>query len=208
MSGKAPEMQHRAELRELNLEFLGLIGRSPPGQPAFGLDGALCDRIRRLPVAALETIADTPCLLAGFPELPPRETARGVAEPPPGRSGDAVRLYSAALLTYLWQAARHDPLLAALCLGPDPDAVERFAAVGFRDINRAVAAGPGHLEARFCRHPRLWPDLLRAAGSADPEIVTATWLSVVQVALLAPPAEPGREPPSLRRIPRAHPPAH
>jgi hypothetical protein len=41
-----------------------------------------------------------------------------------------------------------------------------------------------HLEARFCRHPRLWPDLLRAAASGDTQLMAITRLSAVQLTLV------------------------
>ena len=77
---------------------------------------------------------------------------------------EAARLFAASLLTWLWHTARQDRLLAALCIGPGRLGVEQLASAGFRDLQRAAAGAVDCLEARFCRHPRLWPDLVRAAS--------------------------------------------
>jgi hypothetical protein len=181
-------MQVRREIQEFNREFLELVcGDASPGA-GFGLAAPVRERLRLLTPVQLQHIADTPCLLAAFAVLPPRLVARGVADAPvhAARTAQAetVRLFAASLLAWLWHTARQDRLLAALCIGPGVLGVEHLRSAGLRDLQRAAAGGEC-LEARFCRHPRLWPDLVRAAGIADPQVLTATRLSIIQLTLIS-----------------------
>lgn len=196
MPSKWPDTQFRREIRDFNREFLELVcADSRPGT-ALGLSQAVRHRLAALAPAQLEVIADMPCLLAAFVVLPPRQLARGVAEGqgtgPTGPAGpvsaaqaEVARLFAASLLTWLWHTARQDPLLAALCIGPGRLGVEQLADAGFRDLQRTAAGAVDCLEARFCRHPRFWPDLVRAASHANAQVLTATRLSVVQLTLIS-----------------------
>jgi hypothetical protein len=152
-------------------------------------------RLHRLPEARVELMARTPVLLASFalpPPFPPAhrlahrvDEARGPGAAMP--SADApgpVRAYAVGLVTWLWQTARAEPVVAALAMGPGLDGVDQLAEAGFRDIRRSAELAPHLLEARFCRHPRLWPDLVRAAASADDELLGVTRLSFVQLSLV------------------------
>lgn len=196
MPSKWPDTQFRREIRDFNREFLELVATDTRPGTVFGLPPAVHQRLGVLAPAQLEAIADTPCLLAAFAVLPPRQLPRGVAEksgsepdlppnPVAAAQAEAVRLYAASLLTWLWHTARQDRLLAALCIGPGRLGVDQLASAAFRDLQRAAAGGWDCLEARFCRHPRLWPDLVRAATQADPNVLTATRLSVVQLTLVS-----------------------
>ena len=73
MQREAPDTHFYAEMRDLNLEFLGLLaaGRQCCHGPVFGLDTAVVDQISRLDPPQLEAMAATPCLLAGFARGPP-----------------------------------------------------------------------------------------------------------------------------------------
>lgn len=188
MESKWPDSRIRREIHEFNREFLELIRADPSPGVAYGLEPAVRQKLRLLAPAQLETIAATPCLLAAFCALPPRLRPTGVAESSPTLAGgapvDAAQLFAASLLAWLWHLARQDRLLAALCIGPDNLAVEQLGSAAFRDLQRTAAAS-GCLEARFCRHPRLWPDLVRAAASPVGPVLTATHLSVVQLTLIS-----------------------
>ena len=107
-----------------------------------------------------------------------------VGSPAGSRHNAELRLYVVGLLTWLWQTARQDPLLATLCTGPDRSVMDGLGQMSFGEIQRVGAAATGFLEARFCRHPRLWPDLLRAARTRNRQVILATQLSVVQLTLL------------------------
>jgi len=196
MPSKWPDTQFRREIGDFNREFLALICTDNRPAVAFGLTHTVRQRLKLLAPAQLEAIAETPCLLAAFAVLPPRQLVRGVAESPgagpglpvssvPAAQAEAARLFAASLLTWLWHTAGQDRLLAALCIGPGSRGVEQLAGAGFRDLQRAAAGAVDCLEARFCRHPRLWPDLVRAATHADAQVLTATRLSVVQLTLIS-----------------------
>jgi len=139
---------------------------------------------RRLLAPALMLIAT-----AAFAVLPPRLAPRGVADAPlagtRGAEADAARLFAASLLVWLWHTARQDRLLAALCIGPGRLGVEHLNSAGFGDLQRSAAGAADCLEARFCRHPRLWPDLVRAACMSDAQVLIATRLSIVQLTLIS-----------------------
>ncbi|CAG0942777.1 hypothetical protein GPROT2_01867 [Gammaproteobacteria bacterium] len=186
MEREAPDKHFYAEMRDLNLEFLTLLGHCrhrPPGAPLFGLDAAVLEPLGRLGAAQLEAMAATPCLLAGFRSTPARGLAR-VAEPPPGDEpgcGGDARVFAAGLLTYVWQMARRDPLRAALCAGPPLEGPA--AGLCFRDIPGYASRAMLHIEARFCRHTRFWPDLVRAARDGQPQRMDLVRLTAIQLAV-------------------------
>jgi len=189
MPNKWPDSAVRREIHEFNREFLGLICAASGPAAAYGLDPAVRQRLRELAPAQVDAVAATPVLLAAFTVLPPLVTAQGVAEAPLTRAGDeqsdAARLFAASLLAWLWHTARQDRLLAALCIGPGGLTLEHLTAAALRDLQRTAAVAPACLEARFCRHPRLWPDLVRAATGPAGPVLTATRLSVVQLTLIS-----------------------
>lgn len=188
MASKWPDSQVLREIHEFNREFLELVCADGSLGAAYGLAPAVRQRLRLLTPAQLEAIAATPCLLVTFSVFPPRPVSYGVADAPPltqGVQADATRLFAASLLAWLWHTARQDRLLAALCIGPGNLAVEHLSGAAFRDLQRTAAIAPGCLEARFCRHPRLWPDLVRAASIPAGPVLTATRLSVVQLTLIS-----------------------
>ncbi len=189
MQRKSPDTQVRREIHEFNREFLELICEDCSSGAAYGLGSPVRQRLRLLTPVQRQAIAETPCLLAAFALLPPRLAPRGVADAPlpaaRGAQADAARLFSASLLVWLWHTARQDRLLAALCIGPGRLGVEDLSSAGFRDLQRTAAGAAGCLEARFCRHPRLWPDLVRAACISDAQVLTATRLSIIQLTLIS-----------------------
>ena len=183
-----PDTELRRELLEFNREFLHLLCGDLSGGMAYGLPCPVRQRLRSLAPAQLEAIAEIPCLLAAFAPLSPGRSPRGVADAPllavaPAQA-DAARLFAASLLIWLRHTARHDRLLAALCVGPGRLALEQLHRAGVRDLQRRAEDAAECLEARFCRNLRLWPDLVRAAGSPDPQLLTATRLSIVQLTLI------------------------
>jgi hypothetical protein len=183
-------------MRDLNLEFLGLVatGRHCCHGPIFGLDSAVVDPISRFSGAQLEAMAATPCLLAGFATSRGSRPAR-IAEPPPAADPEwavHARLFAAGLLTYVEQMTRRDPLLAALCAGFAAGNAAGVLAgdTAFRDIRRYADRALQHLEARFRRQQRFWPDLVRATRDGHPERLQLARLSAIQLATF----EAGRAP--------------
>jgi hypothetical protein len=194
MRSKWPETHFRAEIQAFNREFLDLVCADGRPGMAFGLPVPVRQRLVLLAPAQRVAIADTPCLLAAFMLVPPWRGRQGVAdaaasapfrEPVAPPQADAVRLFAAALLTWLWHIAREDRLVAALCVGPGTLGIQQLGSADLRDLHRVAAAATDCLEARFCRHPRFWPDLVRAASHADPQLLTATRLSAVQLTLVS-----------------------
>ncbi len=184
-----PHTQVCREIQEFNRAFLDLVSADQGPGAVFGLDAPVRQRLRLLSPLQLQAIAATPCLLAAFAPLSSGPAPRSVADAPvplvPPAQADAARLFAAALLVWLWHTARQDGLLAALCVGPRPQGVESLSGPGFLELQRTAAGAADRLEARFCRHPRIWPDLVRAAAEADGQVMTATRLSMVQLTLIS-----------------------
>ena len=83
MPSKWPDTQFRREIRDFNREFLELVcARTSARALPSACRHSVRQRLRLLAPAQLEAIAETPCLLAAFAVLPPRQLARGVAENP------------------------------------------------------------------------------------------------------------------------------
>ncbi len=184
-----PHTQVCREIQEFNRAFLELLCEDLSPGGAFGLASAVRQRLRLLSPPQLQAIAATPCLLAAFSPLTSAPVPRGVADAPlpvvdPAQA-DATRLFAGSLLVWLWHTARQDRLLMALCVGPGQRGVESLSGSGFLELQRTAAGAADRLEARFCRHPRIWPDLVRAACVADREVLTATRLSIVQLTLIS-----------------------
>ncbi len=184
MQCEAPDTHFYAEMHDFNLEFLALVisGRAGRHGPVFGLDSAVVDPISRFNPAQLEAMAATPCLLAGFAVTPPRAGVR-VAEPGPGcdpQWSEHARLFAAGLLSYVQQAVRRDALRAALCAGVAGHLLADGGCI--RDIRRHADRALQHLEARFRRSGRFWPDLVRAARDGNPERLQLVRLTAIQLA--------------------------
>jgi hypothetical protein len=185
MQCEAPDMHFYSEIRDFNLEFLGLVasGRRRCHGQIFGLDAAVVDQISRFNPAQLDAMAATPCLLTGFTGTAAR-LGLGVAEPLPAVDpewGAHARLFAAGLLTYVWQTARRDALRAALCLGTADHLLS--GETGFRDIRRHADRALQHLEGRFRCSRRFWPDLVRAAREGHPERLRLAHLTAIQLAM-------------------------
>lgn len=188
MRCKPPDTRFYAELRDLNAGFLALI--ADPALtwqgPMFGLGAGIVAAIRGLSNSQQEFIASTPCPLVGFEILPPPNRVAD-ARPGPrrddGRWLESARLFSTELIMYLWQMARQDRLTAALCFGPESGRVSRMAEMSFREIQDCAGLAVYQLQARFAHHARFWPDLIRAARSADPDFQYLSRLTIIPLAL-------------------------
>lgn len=188
MRREPPDPGFYAEIRDLNLECLRLVIEGRRGvRPVLGLDSAIVEQISRLTSTQLEAVAGTPCLLAALSAVRPAGTVPdGIAEPlheSDARWLDATRVFTAGLITYVWQTARRDPLLAGLCVGPVTRNSADPATLSFRDVRRVTRGASHHLEARFYRHARFWPDLIRACRDGNAERVRLAQLTGIQLAL-------------------------
>ncbi|MDJ0926434.1 MAG: hypothetical protein QNJ73_02195 [Gammaproteobacteria bacterium] len=191
-----PDTQFFIDLHELNREFLALIRHPQAAEDSWqqlGLDAGIAHAVRRLKPQELEFAAGVPGLLAEFATLP---SLSAVADDPAPTAMpawlDAARVFAAALLTYLWQLSRRDELASALCVGLDDARRRELQGIHFREIQRGAATAAGQLRARYGRHPRLWPQLLQAARSREPQLREFCRLDLIALGLsgAAPPAEP------------------
>jgi hypothetical protein len=188
MRREAPDPRFYSEIRDLNLEFLRLIRTARRGTcTLFGLDSSVVDQLVRLTVSQLESVAATPCLLAVVASGAEPATRRSViAEPALDNElqwQEATRVFLASLLTYVWQTARRDPLLAGLCAGWPSEGSTQLREASFRDLHAFCDSRQHALRARFHVHPRFWPDLVSAARAGDAQRVHLARMSGIQLAL-------------------------
>ena len=188
MQCKPPDMRFYGELKELNTEFLNLIvghGKSWR-EPVLGLDAGSTAALRQLADSELEFIATAPGMLAGFTVLPPpRRVLESRADL--HQSDDhwlaSARLFCMGMMTYLWQLARRDQLVAAFCVGPTSGRIGRLAELSFGEIQGCADRAMAQLNARFGSHPTFWPDLIRAARSEDVEFQALSRLAIIPLTL-------------------------
>ena len=162
MPCEPPDKHFFAEITDLNLGFLRLAAdprAGSAGRELIGLAEESAAALQVLAPAELEQLARTPTLLAGIVDGP---AAGSVAEAGPAAGvlnpawSGAARLYATGLLTYLWQLARHQPVAAALCIGPEPARVQALAGMSCADVlNRTVALEHRLRARRILRAPYL-----------------------------------------------------
>ena len=187
MRCKAPDKAFFADLQDLNREFLALIKRSPatPETGALGLDPPIAEPIRRLTAEEVDFIATTPCLLAALTRLPV-VTAVGEVQtvsPKDQQWYESARVFAASLMTYLRQLDHRDPMTVALCIGPALALAEKLAILPLREMQSRAGVAVNELEARFADNPRFWPDILKAAHSADEELRMLACLTSIPLCL-------------------------
>ena len=188
MQCKPPDIRFYDELKELNTEFLNLIidyGEAWQ-EPVLGLDAGSASALRRLSDSELEFIATAPGMLAGFAVLPPTQRvseSRADLHQSDQRWLASARLFCTGMMTYLWQLARRDQLVAALCVGPANGRVGRLAELSFGEIQGFAGRAMAQLIARFGGHPTFWPDLIRAARSKDSELKALSRLAIIPLTL-------------------------
>jgi hypothetical protein len=187
MRCKPPDKRFYEELKDLNAGFLALIAdhRLEWHGPLLGLDAGVVAGIRSLSQSELDFIAATPGSLAGFPTLPPPHIvaeSQAHTRPVNDRWLEAARLYSTELVMYLWQIARRDQLVATLCVGTVAGRAGQLADMSLREI-QGCAAAVYQLEARLGRHRRFWPDLIRAARSADRDFRFWSRMTIIPLTL-------------------------
>ena len=184
MQCKPPDMRFYAELKDLNAGFLKLVidHGSSWRESVFGLDAGSTAALRSLSEIELDYIAAAPGLLASFSILPPPRSVsemRADLHRLDDRWLESARIFCIALMTYLWQLARRDPLVTTLCVGPGSARVSRLAELSFREIQGCADRATYQLKARFGNHPTFWPDLIRAARSQDAEFQALSRLAII-----------------------------
>ncbi|MFQ5633866.1 MAG: hypothetical protein ACE5G3_00855 [Gammaproteobacteria bacterium] len=207
MRCKSPDNRIYAELRSLNAGLLRLLvnRESAADSSTLGMAPAVTSGLRGLEPSELEFVAGTPLLLAGFAAPRAAHHAAGIAEAalplgrygpevgdptripcdrPPHEVGDdawsrMVRLFTAALLTWLWKMDRRDPLVTALCIG----SADSLPALSVAVIEEFAADATARLRVRFADHSRFWPDLICAARSRDPDLRALSRLAALPLIL-------------------------
>jgi len=204
MRGKSLDSRNCAELKSLNAGLLRVLAwdDATDGPPRLGLGQAVAAQLRELRADELDFIAGTPALLAGFEAPPVGEHSGRIADadvsgtpygpgfdgrlsPEPWEGGytdqwsRATRLFTAALLTWLWQMDRGDQLMMALCIGPR----RQLPPLSVPMIEVLAGHATQRLRVRFGDHPRFWPDLIRAARSRNPELRDLSRLAVLPLVL-------------------------
>lgn len=208
MQCKSLDSRIYAELASLNAGLLRVLVWQDPAQRAahLGLEPSVSSQLLKLTRDELDFIASTPVLLAGF--AAPRPGGGGVRIADAATSGDPygpifgallppdscdspvgehhtdpwsrmARLFTAALLTWLWKMDRCDQLVTALCIGPGT----QLPPLSIPVIEEFAGQATRHLRVRFGEHPRIWPDLIRAARSHDPDLRLRSRLAVLPVVL-------------------------
>jgi hypothetical protein len=187
-----PIAAEMAGISDINMAFLRILThpdtRGLPG--LLGLDGALLEALHLLDVAQLKKVALVPVLLAEFQTIPGASQPAGVAEAAnvPAVVGEGwereVSGFADRLLTCLWQSARHDPRMAAFCIGIDTDKCRELANLSFSKISRCSGYAAVYLQARLGSHPRFWHDLIRTVRSGNTVQQTASRLAGIQLSVM------------------------
>ena len=168
MLEKQPETGFQRELIDINKEFLSLITDSSvaAAPEVLGLTGQVLASLRGLTPAELNAIATAPLLLAEFTPLPGLADPAQVAEQPALPAGIPARWqrdaegFANRLLACIWQAARHENLLTALCIGIEPERYRQLAALSFRTISQRSELTLRCLRVRLAAHPNFWNELI------------------------------------------------
>lgn len=191
MQYKQPDIQFFSELTDLNMDFLNLIAAHPSrdSRPVLGLGSPIVDSLRRLDGDQMRSIACAPRLLACFSSLPPEQLPGSVEEPTPGASPqesawkDTASVFSAGLMTYLWQLSKQDHCTASLCIGPTPPRIREFARVRFREIRHQANHCVRYLLAYQCDQPNIWYDMIQSARGNDLESQYLSRLKLIPLGL-------------------------
>ncbi|UCG72208.1 MAG: hypothetical protein JSV45_13305 [Chromatiales bacterium] len=155
------------EVRDLNVAFLRLLADPRAGEVGLemlDLDPQSAQALAALDTAERRRLATVPVPLAGLRTLPLPAAVADQA-PLPGTLEPgwwlAASSFAAGLLTYLWQLARHQPVAAALCVGPGQGRVQRLAALSFDTIQHCAPLAAAQLRARRIFSPELLSPLLQ-----------------------------------------------
>jgi len=190
MSRNFSDMRLYDDLTDLNRGFLGLMTSPHANQavPAFGLDAAIINQLRRLSPEELEFIAATPGLLACFFRLPTpslyqvAETRVTSLTPQPAWR-DSARIYVTGLLTYFWQMEQQGWPCCALCAQSVEPGRGSLADLDFTRIHSSADFAVDQLRARFADYPSFWADLIRGARSGNEELQALAHLTIIPLVL-------------------------
>lgn len=194
MSQKRPDSPIRAEITDINREFLHLLTHPHLNGAAdhLGLDQGTLECLRGLSSEELDAIAAAPVLLMEFSPsqagaADPRQLEQKVADEAYGTVWQReLTGYANRLLTFIWQTARRDQGIGSLHLGLEPNQAQQLAQLSFARISRNGATAASYLRARLCWHPSFWSDLIRAVRSGNPEQQLASLLAVIQLSVACP----------------------
>jgi len=185
MHREYPDSHFYPDITQLNGAFLQLLAAS--GEPdtasvlAFRPEWRLA--LAQLAPVQIEQISAVPCLLMSVGEtgcgIPPAGVEDSVAMASAVTAWEVERqLFVAGLLTFLRQLSRQGSQLTRLA-GVSSDFARNLETTSLAQLRVLGASGAIGLQVRFAAHPRFWPDLLRSAGSDEPDAVTVSRLSVL-----------------------------
>jgi hypothetical protein len=191
-AGIHPITAEIAAINDINRSFLQVLTHpATRGLPQLlGLDGGVLEALHQLDSQQLDKVASSPLLLAEFSSVPGEVHSNCVAEPhqsfaAAGKEWERqLHSFADRLLTCLWQAARHDKLLASFCLGFDADKCNDLAHLSFTKISHCSDQAAGCLQARLGSHPRFWADLIRAVRTGTSAQQIASQLAGIQLSIL------------------------
>ncbi len=162
----SPTTAHDGDLDqviELNRLFLRLLKtRAENRRACFGLDGAVVRRLREVPAAHVDSLAELPRALfsldLGTSASPGAAAGRGETEP----DGSTQSLQLTALLT-AWNFSRRNAYAARLFLGLTARQVGALKRLPLSDLP-PLAASAGLIGCAFAQTTWLWRELLSATG--------------------------------------------
>ena len=177
-----------AVIADINRDFLRLLVHPATRKHGdlLGLQQPLLDGLRRLDSDQLQRVADVPVLLAEFTML---RAPAGVADDGYAAAQIAddwlqeLRSFADRLLTCIWQATRHDELMAAFCIGCNTDKRAALAELSFAAIRRLSGRSAHSLRVRLATHPCVWSDLIRSVRSGNSTQQMVAQLAVIQLSL-------------------------
>lgn len=180
----------RGQVLGMNEVYLDLLRSDPAGSTsqvsASGLPETVVRSLAALPSAACERIAQCPVTLFNlrFEDADFWSGIGGatVAETESGRYAAAAHLaFVDTALFFAWHVVQCSELAARLLLAM-PVATHRiFRELPLARLHRYAASCPQLLQPRWANHPCFWPDLIGAAGRADPAALDAALLAGVQL---------------------------
>jgi hypothetical protein len=179
-----------APLAELNTHCLQLVSEmarrneGSPGQLALGRQiAALSPEARaglaHAPYLLVDAGFDNPLRWQGLARWRVEDLARGGAAA--AFSGTGAATFVRGVFVYGWHLARAHRQLARVVLGMTPACARSIGDLALSDLDWACEHRPDWVCLRWENRPRLWSQLLSAAGANDPGAMQRASLRGIQL---------------------------